>query len=261
MTTSSFMQREYWDFICRERPTSLAGVPYHYEVMLRMRMLEKDFPGLQTFTQAGGRLDPDRVEEMAKLCERHDWRFFVMYGQTEATARISYVPPGRLAEKIGSIGIAIPGGELRLDLQTGELIYSGPNVMLGYAESRADLARGDDLHGELRTGDLAKRDEDGYYYIVGRQKRFLKIYGRRFGLDEMESVIGRHVNCSVACFGTDDHVLIAVDGKAPDQTITQVIKDVLKIHPNAFRIMRVVPLPRLANGKVDYQTLTQLGKT
>ncbi|HET8924023.1 MAG TPA: AMP-binding protein [Candidatus Acidoferrum sp.] len=258
MTTSSFMQREYWDYIAQHLPTCLAGVPYHYETMLRMRMLEKELPGLRTLTQAGGRLDPERISRLEKMSSERGWRFFVMYGQTEATARISYVPNDRLREKVGSIGIAIPGGTLSLDDQTGELLYAGPNVMLGYAETRSDLAKGDELKGQLRTGDLAKRDEDGYHYIVGRLKRFLKVYGRRVSLDEIEGLIGHHGGGAVACFGADDQVRVAIEDSGSEQIVTNVLKDLLKIHPSAYRVVRLESLPRLPNSKIDYPFLTRL---
>ncbi len=257
MTNFSFIQREYWDFIARYQPTSLGGVPYHYEVMLRMRMLERELPGLRTLTQAGGRLDPERIAQLEKMSSERRRRFFVMYGQTEATARIAYVPPERLREKVGSIGLAIPRGTLSTDKETGELLYAGPNVMLGYAEKRSDLAKGDELGGKLRTGDLAKSDEDGYYYIVGRLKRFLKVYGRRFSLDEMEALIGRHAG-TVACFGTDDRIRVAIDDCAVKPKVTHVLKEILNLQPNAFQIVQLESIPRLANGKIDYQSLNKL---
>jgi long-chain acyl-CoA synthetase len=257
MTAGSVVQRDFWTFCREHRPTSLSGVPYHYEIMLRMRLLDDDFPGLKTLTQAGGRLSPERIEQVAKISARRGWRFFVMYGQTEATARIAYVPAERLQDKIGSIGVAIPGGALSLDPETGELLYSGPNVMLGYAQSRADLLKGDELEGQLRTGDLARRDEEGYFYITGRLKRFLKIFGKRFGLDEMESLIGHRLGQVVACFGTDDHLCVAIEGGSNEQVVLQVLKETLKIHPSAFRIQRYDALPRMANGKLDYNTLAK----
>jgi long-chain acyl-CoA synthetase len=258
MTTSSFVQREYWEFVATHQPTSLAGVPYHYEIMLRMGMLEKELPALKTLTQAGGRLDVKRIAQLETMSSERGRRFFVMYGQTEATARISYVPPQRLREKLGSIGVAIPGGRLSLDEETGELLYEGPNVMLGYAEKRADLANGDELRGQLRTGDVARRDEEGYYYLVGRLKRFLKVYGRRLSLDEMEVLIGRHGGGTVACFGADDQLRIAIDKSTNERVVAHVLKDCLKLHPNAFRIAKLDSVPRLANGKLDYQALTRL---
>jgi long-chain acyl-CoA synthetase len=257
MTAGSVAQREFWTFFREHRPTSLSGVPYHYEIMLRSGLLDSDFPGLKTLTQAGGRLSPERIEQVAKIADRRGWRFFVMYGQTEATARIAYLSPERLRDKIGSIGVAIPGGALSLDPETGELLYSGPNVMLGYAQSRADLSKGDEVNGQLRTGDLARMDEEGYFYITGRLKRFLKIFGRRFGLDEMESLISHRLGQVVACFGKDDQLSVAIERESSEQVVLHVLKETLKIHPSAFRIQRYDALPRMANGKIDYNTLAR----
>jgi acyl-CoA synthetase (AMP-forming)/AMP-acid ligase II len=258
MTTASFLQREFWTFFGQRRPTSLAGVPYHYEVMLRMGLLERELPGLRTLTQAGGPLAPEKIAQLEKISALRGWRFFVMYGQTEATARIAYVPPDRLLEKVGSIGIAIPEGRLSLDSETGELLYSGPNVMLGYAETRDDLTKGDELNANLRTGDLCKQDDDGFFYLVGRLRRFLKIFGKRFSLDEMESLLSRETGFTVACFGVDDLVSIAIDTPTTELVVAQVMKDTLKVHPSAFRIVKLDSLPRLANGKLDYQFLANL---
>jgi long-chain acyl-CoA synthetase len=255
MTTSSFLQRDFWTFFRAQRPTSLAGVPYHYDVLLRMKLLEQDLPGLRTLTQAGGRLSPESIARVAAIAAERDWRFFVMYGQTEATARISYVPAERLHEKIGSVGIPIRGGRLSIESTTQELAYAGPNVMLGYAETRADLGKGDELGGRLSTGDLATCDADGYYFIVGRLKRFLKIFGKRFSLDDMEGLISRQIGQAVACLGADDRVCIAIDTSTSEEAVAKVLKGALNLHPSAFRIAKVDSLPRLANGKLDYQSL------
>jgi acyl-coenzyme A synthetase/AMP-(fatty) acid ligase len=129
--------------------------------------------------------------------------------------------------------------------------------MLGYAENRADLGKGDELNGRLRTGDIARRDEDGYYYIVGRLKRFLKLFGKRFSLDEMEELIGRRVGHPVACFGADDQLRVAIESSASEPATAQVLRDMLKINASAVRILKLDPLPRLANGKLDYQSLAR----
>ncbi len=258
MTGLSLLQRNYWDFIAEQHPTSLAGVPYHYELMLRWRLLDNGLPSLRTLTQAGGRLDPERISQVQKVSASRGWRFFVMYGQTEATARIAYVPWEELPRKIGSIGIAIPGGTLSIDEKTGELLYSGPNVMLGYAENRQDLAKGDELRGHLRTGDLARRDQDGYHYIEGRLKRILKVYGNRISLDEIENLIGRHGGGAVACFGKDNDIRIAIEAMESESVAARVMKDLLKMHPSSFRIVRLDSIPRLSNSKVDYQSLSRL---
>jgi long-chain acyl-CoA synthetase len=259
LTTTSFLQREFWNFFEHQRATSLAGVPYHYETMLRTRLLQKTLPSLRVLTQAGGKLSPECISQVAQLSAERRRQFFVMYGQTEATARIAYVPAERLQEKIGSIGIAIPGGHLCVDTETNELLYEGPNVMLGYAEQSDDLAKGDELNGRLRTGDLAKCDEDGFFYITGRLKRFLKLFGRRFSLDEMEELIAQHVDCGVACYGRDDRLVVAIDSTVGQRDATKVMTDVLKLHPSAFRVVTLDSLPRLPNGKQDYQALARLG--
>jgi long-chain acyl-CoA synthetase len=258
MTGYSLMQRQYWNFVEERHPTSIAGVPYHYELMLRLGLLKRDLAGLRTLTQAGGRLEPERIEQVNEISSQSGWNFFVMYGQTEATARISYVPPERLHEKVGSIGIAIPGGALSIDETTSELLYSGPNVMLGYAENGEDLSKGDELQGQLRTGDLARRDADGYFYLEGRLKRILKVHGNRISLDELESLVRRHGVGSVACFGIDNNVRIAVEAPESEPIAANVAKDLLKLHPSAFRVVRLDAIPRLSNSKVDYQSLSRL---
>ncbi len=156
LTDHGVLRREFWDSIDRYQCTSFAGVPYTYQMLLQTGLLLKRGTPLRTLTQAGGALAPEYVRQMYELALQRGFRFFVMYGQTEATARIAYVPFERLGEKVGSIGTTIPGGSLELDPATGELVYTGPNVMMGYAESREDLARGDHLQGILRTGDLAR---------------------------------------------------------------------------------------------------------
>ena len=122
-----------------------------------------------------------------------------MYGQTEATARISYLSPEYIIKKKGSIGKVIPNGKLWIENQegelidqintVGELIYSGENVSMGYAKSLSDLELGDINKGVLRTGDLAQFDSDGYFYIKGSTNRFVKIFGNRISLDSIENII------------------------------------------------------------------------
>ena len=152
-----------------------------------------------SITQAGGKLSQELTAEFTDICAQKGIKFYVMYGQTEATARMSYLPWEYARQKLGSMGIAIPGGQFWLedengnvigDIDTmGELIYKGDNVTLGYAENYIDLSKGDENKGILRTGDLAKRDADGFYYITGRKKRFLKMFGKRVNLNEVEELI------------------------------------------------------------------------
>jgi acyl-CoA synthetase (AMP-forming)/AMP-acid ligase II len=182
-----------------------------------------------------------------------------MYGQTEAAPRISYVPPARLDAKLGSIGVAIPGGSLELDATTAELIYRGPGVMLGYAEQRADLARGDELHGVLHTGDLGRRDEEGFFYLTGRLKRFIKLSGARVNLDDVEKLLVDAFDAQLGCIGADDrlNVVLVESPAVTDAAIREFLRMRCDIYPGMVTVERRPELPYTANGKVDYQALTR----
>lgn len=216
LPTDSIMEKEFWRFLEDEKATSLSGVPYTYQMLRRLGIIKRNYSYLKTFTQAGGKLNNQLIKEFDEYCLKNEKQFIVMYGQTEATARISYLPSGSLPHKEGSVGIAIPGGNIgihnengmpQIHTEVGELIYSGENVALGYAKCGEDLKKGDEFNGVLHTGDIARKDEDGYVYIVGRQKRFLKIFGNRVNLDEIESHL-KTVTPEVACGGKDDKLMI-----------------------------------------------------
>lgn len=255
LTDRSIVQREFWNFVRAERATSMAGVPYSYQMMLRAKLLDRNLP-FSTLTQAGGRLDPRHIDGVQEIAGKRGWRFFVMYGQTEASARISFVPPDCLSQKPGSVGLPIPGGRLQVDAATDELIYEGRNVMLGYAESRADLAKGDELHGVLRTGDLGRKDQDGFFYVTGRKKRFLKMFGQRISLDDVERTVCARFDVPVACFGSDDHLCIAVEDEPAAGLIPHFVCDLYGFHHSAVRVSHLSQLPINGSGKVDYTELS-----
>jgi len=265
-TNASVVTKDFWSLFADRQCTSLAGVPFSYGMLERLHFERMALPSLRTMTQAGGRLMPDKIRLFAEIARQKGCRFYVMYGQTEATARISYVPWERLADKIGSIGIAIPDGSLQLirDGQTidcphteGEMIYSGPNVMLGYAESRACLAKGDELGGTLHTGDLGYRDKDGFYYITGRLKRFIKVFGLRLNLDEVEKMLESDFHQHVACVGMDEHLHVLIESKAEADAVEahKRVVSLYKLHHSAVRVRRVDALPVTASGKKDYATV------
>jgi len=271
VTSRALVEKEFWAFLKRERATSFGGVPYTYGMLKRLRFTGMDLPSLRTMTQAGGRLAPELHRELAEHARASGRRFFVMYGQTEATARMSYLPPERSVEKCGSIGIAIPGGEFCLidghggtitqPEVTGELVYRGANVTLGYADSCDDLARGDDNGRELATGDMARRDADGYYYIVGRKKRFIKIFGNRVNLDEIEQLIqSAFPGKECACVGRDDQVVIFLVDDQAGAEVRRFIAGKTGLHPSAFQVTAIAAIPKSAAGKTLYAQLeTPLG--
>jgi acyl-coenzyme A synthetase/AMP-(fatty) acid ligase len=213
VTDKTFFERDFWNFLREVKATSLAGVPYHYEILKKLRFAKMELPHLRTLTQAGGRMSTELTQEYATHCKTKGMRFFTMYGQTEASPRMSYVSAEQAFAKAGSIGQPIPGGTLELQSETGdvltdahlvgELVYRGPNVCLGYAEGRADLSLEDVNQGVLYTGDLAERDVDGYYRIVGRKKRFIKLFGNRINLQDVEQQLSA-TGVDAACSGRDD---------------------------------------------------------
>ena len=277
LTEKSIMQREFWNFFTEQGATSFGGVPYTYEMLDKLMFFRRKLPSLRTMTQAGGKILPALHQKFAEYAQREGKNFVVMYGQCEATARMSYLPPERALDKVGSMGIAIPGGKFTIiDVDgkeimepdvTGELVYDGANVTLGYAECAEDLAKGDERHGRLVTGDMAKCDMDGFYYIVGRKKRFLKIFGNRVNLDETERLIkGAFPGIDCACGGVDDKMKIyVVDcsiARLKDSSIDNIldaIRDFVaeKTHLNfaAFEIVPVVSIPKNASGKTLYSEL------
>lgn len=258
LTNHSIVSRDFWDFVKQQQPTSWAGVPYSYQMLWKLRLPRMSIPSLRTMTQAGGRLDISLQESYAAFAQETGRRFFVMYGQTEAAARMSYVPPERLREKLGSIGIPIPRGKFER-AEDGELIYFGPNVMLGYAYTFADLAKGDELRGCLLTGDLAQQDEDGFWFITGRKKRFLKIFGLRINLDEVERMLEKVCNQPVFCIGRDDHLVIVVTHKNHNhEQIKHVMSAVYHLHHSSYAIVPVEQVPYLISGKVDYGRLQEM---
>lgn len=265
LTPHSFFRPEFWKHFAEQRCTSFAGVPHMYETLRRLRFDPASQPTLRTMTQAGGKLAEPFVEWYARATRAAGARFYVMYGQTEATARISYVPPERLAEKIGSIGIAIPRGKMSLapvedggDLR--ELVYEGPNVMMGYADSPAALALGDELGGVLRTGDLARVDGEGYFYIVGRLKRFAKLFGKRVNLLDVETVLERRYPLRAAAVdsGRDQLILwLECHGEVREEELIMETASFLAVPPACLRTRRMEALPMTASGKKDYAAIAR----
>ena len=177
LTDASILKKEFWDLCRLHRVTTFGGVPFTYEMLNRLKFEEFNLPSIKKLTQAGGKLSSILSNKFAKVCNQKGIQFFTMYGQTEATARMTYLPCEKNLDKVGSIGIAIPGGELFLEDDNGneittpnvigELIYKGANVSLGYADSLFDLSKKDENKGILRTGDMAYFDWDGYFFISG----------------------------------------------------------------------------------------------
>ena len=261
LSDASVISPEFLPRLREQAITAIAGVPSSWQMLLRTGFDKADLPALKTITQAGGRLDEPFKRRLLDWAQARGARFFVMYGQTEATARISYVPPERLADKLASIGIAIPGGALSVDAASGELIYRGPNVMMGYATVPEDLALGDELAGVLHTGDLGRVDEDGFFHVTGRLKRFVKLSGSRIGLDEVEALLGRELQLPVAAGGRDERLIVGLESPEDADLLArtrQLLTQELQLPLSLIRIKMLPALPLLPTGKRDYAALNEL---
>ncbi|SDO98408.1 Acyl-CoA synthetase (AMP-forming)/AMP-acid ligase II [Streptomyces sp. cf386] len=263
LTERSVSEAAFWEEFRAGRGTSLAGVPYTFDLLDRVGFERMELPQLRRVTQAGGRLAPERVARYAELGRRSGWELFVMYGQTEATARMAYLPPQLAAERPEAVGVPIPGGSFRLQPadghspDVGELVYSGPNVMLGYAESPADLALGRTVQ-ELHTGDLARRASDGLYEIVGRRSRFAKILGLRIDPQRVESLLAEH-GVTAYCAGDGEALAVAALGSAGEQArIRRLVAEECGLPSRAIRVRALDRLPRLATGKPNYEAVRRL---
>ncbi len=264
LTDEKITSSAFWERVRATECTSFAGVPYMYMILDRLRLDNLNVPSLKTLTQAGGKLGNELIFRFHQLMSRRGGRFFVMYGQTEATARIAVLPHSCLPEKLGSVGKAILGGTLRVEQadgepagpgQSGELVFNGPNVMMGYASGPDDLALGDAMHGELRTQDIGCCDADGFFVITGRSRRFAKLFGLRINLDEIEAMLKVHGPTAVID-GENQLLIYCEHGESGHYAeYGTLLADRLKLHKTAFRFHKVDRLPLTSNGKIDYPRL------
>jgi len=264
MTMESITQRKFWNIFDEFKVTSLSGVPYTFEILKKFRLLNFELPSLKKLTQAGGKLSNDLIEYFADYSRNKGIDFIVMYGQTEGTARLSYLPSEFINTKLGSIGRPIPGGRFHLvdekgvkieaSETPGELIYTGPNVMLGYADKLDDLFDGDVNQGVLSTGDIAYFDFDGFYFIVGRIKRFIKIFGNRINLDELEQLLKKS-GVDSACVGKDNLLLVYLLLEENKIIAKDILSKKLGIHPSAIELRIIQEFPKNESGKTLYSQL------
>jgi acyl-CoA synthetase (AMP-forming)/AMP-acid ligase II len=269
---SGVLGRGFWDAVVEHKATSLAGVPYHYEMLRRLKFTPEKYPSLRTLTQAGGKLRDELIAEFSDKMHAVGGRMFVMYGQTEASPRMTTMPAERLAEKPGSVGPALPGGKFSVRRDdgsetthpkiTGEVVYRGPNVMMGYADNESELASGDDFGGVLATGDLGYLDQDGFLFITGRLKRIGKVFGHRMNLDDLEQAT-RTASAGidvVAAVAAGDKVVLFAEGveKETCKAASRALSDRLHLHMSGFDVRPIEAVPLLASGKIDYRALERL---
>jgi len=263
---ASPIEPRFWSNFVAGGACSFAGVPYTFEMLARQQSWAAS-PGLRYVTQAGGRLSPDLVRRMAELGQRHGWDFIVMYGQTEASPRMAYLPPRLALDHPDCVGRAIPGGSLSLvdehgrtidGVNTpGELRYSGPNVMMGYASAVEDLAR-DETPDYLATGDLAVRTDEELFRIIGRASRLAKPFGIRVDLDDLERRTGEFLPAPLCV--ADDSLIVVASTQPPPPDLRQRLASELHLPTSAIQLILLDSVPLLPSGKTDYQGLLERGR-
>lgn len=268
LTTHNIMSKEFWSYLKEERASNITGVPFSYDLMLKLRFTKMDLPHLKTIASGGGKLTESQFIELAEYARDNGKRFFSTFGTTETSARMAFLDPRLALEKCGSIGKAIPQGELFLldengdyisgnDVE-GELGYKGPNVTMGYALCKDDLLSGDDWQGKYLTGDIARRDKDGFYYIIGRKKRFLKLLGYRVSLDRCEQLVKQEFEIDCVCTGSDKKMKIFITNQEMAKNVVSFISGKTKISPILFEVQVVEKIPKNEAGKIRYKELEKI---
>lgn len=261
LSNRSLLDKGFWATL--KEASSFTGVPYSYEILTKMRFTRMDLPNLKVITQGGGKLTEAMWNTLAQYAHEKGKQFIATYGQSECTARMAYLPASMALDKVCSIGVAEPGGQLSIvddngnetfeGEAQGEMVYRGENVTLGYATCREDLLKGDENHGVMNTGDLARRDVDGCYFIIGRLKRFLKIYGLRIGLDEVERMIKEEYKTDCYCKGNDEKLIVLVTDPKLQEVLPDYIEEKTHLFHQKIEIQVVDAILRNEAGKVINQ--------
>jgi len=261
LNNKSVIEKEFWYKLEKNKVTNFGGVPYTYSILEKIKLKNFNLSSLKYTTQAGGKINKDTARNILKEYDRLGIKLYLMYGAAEATARMSYLPWENI-EKTQSIGKAIPGGEFFLEDSDGklireinahgELIYKGNNVCMGYAENIQDLKRGDENKGILKTGDVAYKDKDNFYYLVGRKDRYIKIYGMRINLQELEDIILNFGFKNICMQEKENMINVFIKDNFELEKLKKHITSDTKIHPSAFIFKIVKDFPLNRNYKISY---------
>ena len=253
LNNSSVIHPDFWKKLNYFKVTNFGGVPYLYKLILKLKYLYKSYPNLKYLTIAGGKLDQKNLIELNNILKKNNTKLIVMYGAAEATARMSYLPYEYFEKKTNSIGIAIPGGKLKIQKskkKVGEIIYEGKNVFMGYAKNIRDLSIKKDNDLKLKTGDIGFKDKDGFFFIKGRKDRYVKIYGLRVNLDEIQNVLLSHNIENVCKFDGENKILVLYKCNINEHNLKKIILDHINLHPGVFQFKKVKKFQISNNFKV-----------
>lgn len=269
LPTESVVSETFWREATLADATFLPAVPQTLAALRRIGFQQRRPTSLSVVAQAGGKAYTEDILYTLQAMDAARGRLHIMYGQAEASPRIACLPAGDLPRKLGSVGLAVPGGAITIvdttgnELphgSTGEIIYHGPNVMMGYATSRSDLARGDESGGRLATGDLGFLDDEGFLFIEGRKSRIAKLASKRVALDDIEELAHQELGCPVAVIPSeyDGIEVFAVTDSVTARGARSALARSFGVPATSITVHQVSALPLLSNGKVDYMKLAGL---
>jgi len=263
----TLIEKEFWKTFKNSKVTSLNGVPYTYEILTKLGLKNIKINSLKYLTHAGGKLEKNKLREIIKFCKKNSIKFFSMYGQTEASPRISYLKPEFSEKKIGSIGKGIPGNKIYVidndgkkilkPFKQGEIICEGKNVFMGYSKNLNDLKNPNKINYKLRTGDLGFLDKDGFFYITSRIDKIAKIFGNRIDLDDLENLMSQE-GYKIVCMSDNKKIFIFIEKKYNKINLINVISKITNLNNSSFKIIKLKYLPRTSNNKISYNELKKI---
>lgn len=267
VSNNSLVEKKFWEVFKKNKITSFNGVPYTYEMLRRIGLKNIKIKSMKYLTQAGGKLEEDKLREIIKFCNNNNLKFYSMYGQTEASPRISYLRPELINKKIGSIGKGIPGNQIYLideyekkilkPFKQGEIVCEGKNIFMGYSENSKDLKFKNKNKFKLLTGDLGYFDKDGFFYLTGRKSRIAKIFGNRVDLDTIENLMTKK-GYKIACISDDTKIFVYVENKYSKKRLINTISKITNFTIRSFELIKLKHFPRTSNKKISYNELKKI---
>lgn len=263
----SLIEKEFWKIYKNSSATSFNGVPYTYEILTKIGLKNIKINSLKYLTHAGGRIEKYKLKKIIRFCKNNNIKFFSMYGQTEASPRISYLKPEFSEKKIGSIGKGIPGSRIYLinkdgrkilkPFEEGEIVCEGRNVFMGYSKSYRDLKNPNEQNYKLKTGDLGFVDKDGFFYITSRVNKIAKIFGNRVDLGDLESLMNQK-SYNIVCTSDNKKIFIFTEKKYNKKKLIYTISKITNLNNSSFEIIKLKCFPRTSNNKISYNELNKI---
>ena len=263
----SLIEKEFWETFKNNKITSFNGVPYTYEILSRIGLKNIKIKTLKYLTHAGGKLEKDKLRKIIDFCKKNNLKFYSMYGQTEASPRISYLKPEFSEKKMGSIGKGIPGNKIYIvdndgkkilkPFKEGEIICEGKNVFMGYSENYKDLEKPDENNYRLKTGDLGFFDKGRFFYITSRISKIAKIFGNRIDIGALENFMSQE-GYKVACLSDNKKIYVFIEKDYNKINLINTISKISNLNIGSFKLIKLKYLPRTLNNKISYNELKKI---